>query len=74
MQFFSGESQFAKSNQVSFLICYEFDRNVNALSEVNIRILSGGFEEHINCICKVESWYKICARDERNSGIFILCV
>lgn len=29
-----------------------------------IILLSGGFEEYINCVCKTESGNKICARDE----------
>ena len=36
--------------------------------------LSGGFEEHINGIRKVKSGYKICSRDERDFGTFVLCI
>lgn len=83
MHFFSGDSQFAKSNQVLYLSWNSSKLQIQVFSAMNPLIyyyyfsrgaFSGGFEEYINYFCKVKPGCKICARNEWDIGSSILCV
>lgn len=53
-------------------ICLNYQRNT--FFWFIVFIISGCFEEHINFVCEVESWHKICPRHERNLGSSFLCI
>lgn len=63
LHFFSGDTPFAKSNQAS-LVMYLVNQLLNEQSVLILTLLPGGAAKYIDYICQVESWYKICPRNE----------
>lgn len=64
IDFFSGDSQYAKSNQVYFLAWFTLHGPWHFSDLVLTLLFPGGYEEYIDCICKVKSWHKIRTRNE----------
>lgn len=73
LHFFSGDTPFAKSNQAS-LVMFIVNWCSSEQSVLILSLLSGGAAKYIDYICQVESWYKICARNEWSIGTLVLCV